>query len=72
MPEDSGNGGYRFGCGFVVGLFVGGVASLGIIGETFGVQVTVTITIAFLFGLAAFYFRDSFWRWFSFWFGWFK
>ena len=64
--------GARFGCGFVFGLVFAGLgsASAGIFGA-YPIVAGVFI-VALFFGLAAMHFGDSFWRWFSNWFGWFR
>jgi len=61
----------RFGCGFVFGLLVGGILSVRWYYEGGNSTAVAILVIALVFGFAALYFGDAFWRFFSKWFIWF-
>jgi hypothetical protein len=70
-PIDKTEKGIRFGCGFVLGLFVFGLSSMWFAYEDRGFYLVTVLVAALAFGLAALRFGDAFWRWFARWFSWF-
>jgi hypothetical protein len=71
-PTDKTEMGIRFGCGFVLGLFLFGLSSIWFVYEDRGIYVATVFFASFAFGLAALRFGDAFWRWFARWFSWFS
>ena len=53
----------RFGCGFIVGLSVGGVVLMSAIFDGDWMWVLILLTPGLLFGFLAMRDGDAFWRW---------
>ena len=70
--EDRAEKGARFGCGFVLGLVVAAPLTMRMFDAGINARVAMVVLVGLACGLAAMHFRDSFWRWFSNWFGWFR
>jgi hypothetical protein len=63
--------GIRFGCGFVLGLILGGIGAAGMFYEDGKTIIAVALVVALILGIAALQFGDSFWRLMKHWVWWF-
>ena len=71
-PVDKTDSAIRFGCGFVVGLFVFAITFIGVFYDDPGPYIAIVLVSGVAFGLAALKFGDAFWHWFARWFTWFR
>lgn len=69
---DNAEKGIRFGCGFVFGIVLGGIAALRVFYDEGNSAVVMAVVIALIFGFIALRFGDSFWRWYARWFNWYR
>lgn len=63
--------GIRFGCGFILGLILGGLGAAKMFYDSGNTIVAVTLFVALFLGLAATHFGDSFWQSLKHWVWWF-
>lgn len=70
-PSDKTEKALRFGYGFVFGLIFFGISSIWFVIEERDAYVVAILIAASVFGLAALWFGDAFWRGISRWFSWF-
>lgn len=61
----------RFGCGFVLGLILGGFSTALWFYDDVVIAVGTALVIAVAMGFASSYLGDTFWRGFKHWFWWF-
>lgn len=61
-PIDGTEKGFRFGCGFFLGLMFGGFSAALWVYEDGQVILATAIVVAVVFGLAAMYLGEAFWR----------
>ena len=71
-PVDKTEKSIRFGCGFVLGLFVFGISSFWALYDERNLYVVTVFVAALAFGLAAIRYGNVFLRWFGKWFSWFS
>jgi len=62
----------RFGCGFILGLILGGIGAARMFYDNGNTIIAVTLVVALILGLAALQFGDSFWRVMKHWVWWFN
>ena len=71
QPADKTAKTLRFGCGFVFGLVFFGISSIWFVVEERNYYVAAILVAASVFGLAALWFGEAFWRAVGQWFSWF-